>query len=159
MIELLTVIVLLGVLGITAFGRFSGTSAYRPSVVASLLVAELGLAQQTALSRADVDTVWRLTTDANELTLTTLIDGTMSRQETIEHGGVVVNVSSGATSGAVSSSESLLIGFGRRGDVSSVTLGASSGDASFGAAITLTGSRIVSLCLYPTGLVTRAACL
>ena len=157
--ELLAVIVLLGILGITAFARMSGPAAYRPNVVANLLLGEFALAQQMALSRADATVTLQLTVDASAFTATTLLGGISQRSQSIDRDGVTLNVASGLTAGAVSAADPLVVTFSNAGDVDAITLGAASGDAGMGAALSVSGSRIAQLCLYPSGLTTDGACL
>ena len=158
-VELLAVIVLLGILGITAFARFSGTAAYRPHVIANQLLAEIALAQQLALSRADAVVALQLTADTNAFTATTLLSGVPARSELVDRDGVALSIASGATTGNVSASNPLTLGFTDEGDVASITLGVASGDPGLGATFTFAGSGSASLCLYPSGLVIDGTCL
>ena len=55
LIELITVIVLLGILSAFAISRFPSSQSYSTTVIKNQLIASIRLAQQTALSRASVD--------------------------------------------------------------------------------------------------------
>lgn len=55
LIELITVIILLGILSAFAVSRFSSSQSYSTTVITNQLIASIRLAQQTALSRASVD--------------------------------------------------------------------------------------------------------
>ncbi|MFT6114081.1 MAG: MSHA pilin protein MshC [Oleispira sp.] len=57
LIELITVIILLGILSAFAVSRFPSSQRYSTAIITNQLIASLRLAQQTALSRASVDSV------------------------------------------------------------------------------------------------------
>lgn len=54
LIELITVIILLGILSAFAVSRFSSSQSYSTTVIKNQLIASVRLAQQTAMSRASV---------------------------------------------------------------------------------------------------------
>ena len=54
LIELITVIILLGILSAFAVSRFSSSQSYSTTVIKNQLIASARLAQQTAMSRASV---------------------------------------------------------------------------------------------------------
>tara|TARA_R110001583_G_scaffold25237_4_gene91498 strand:- start:166 stop:657 length:492 start_codon:yes stop_codon:yes gene_type:complete len=81
LIELITVIILLGILSAFAVSRFPSSQRYSTAIITNQLIASLRLAQQTALSRASVDSVnhtqlnvtgdsdhWRLVVSSGSLT-------------------------------------------------------------------------------------------
>jgi MSHA pilin protein MshC len=55
LIELITVIILLGFLSAFAASRFPSSQGYSTTIISNQLIASLRLAQQTALSRSSVD--------------------------------------------------------------------------------------------------------
>jgi len=55
LIELVTVIILLGILSSFAVSRLPSSQSYSTSIITSQLIASVRLAQQTALSRTSVD--------------------------------------------------------------------------------------------------------
>lgn len=54
LIELITVIILLGILSVFAVSRFSSSQSYSTTVIKNQLIASVRLAQQTAMSRSSV---------------------------------------------------------------------------------------------------------
>jgi MSHA pilin protein MshC len=80
LIELITVIILLGFLSAFAVSRFPSSQSYSTAIISNQLIASLRLAQQTALSRAAVDSGytqlnvtgdsdhWRLVVSSGSLT-------------------------------------------------------------------------------------------
>lgn len=55
LIELITVIILLGILSAFAVSRFSSSQSYSTAVIKNQLIASIRLAQQTAMSRTSVN--------------------------------------------------------------------------------------------------------
>lgn len=55
LIELITVIILLGILSAFAISRFPSTQSYSTHIITHQLIASVRLAQQTALARSSVD--------------------------------------------------------------------------------------------------------
>ncbi|MGK0248537.1 MAG: MSHA pilin protein MshC [Oleispira sp.] len=81
LIELITVIILLGILSVFAVSRFPSSQSYSTTIISNQLIASIRLAQQTALSRASVDSVnhtqlhvtggndyWRLVVSSGSIT-------------------------------------------------------------------------------------------
>lgn len=81
LIELITVIILLGILSAFAASRFPSSQSYSTAIITNQLIASLRLAQQTALSRSSVDSInhtqldvtggsddWRLVVSSGSLT-------------------------------------------------------------------------------------------
>lgn len=55
LIELITVIILLGILSAFAISRFPSSQSYSTHIISNQFIASVRLAQQTALSRSSVD--------------------------------------------------------------------------------------------------------
>ena len=66
--------------------------------------------------------------------------------------------SSGAASASIDAAVLLLITFLHSGDVASVMIGASVGDPSVGVDLLLSGDSNRSICIYPSGYSSDAAC-
>jgi MSHA pilin protein MshC len=66
LIELITVIILLGILSAFAVSRFPSSQRYSTTIITNQLIASLRLAQQTALSRASVDSINHTRLDVTE---------------------------------------------------------------------------------------------
>jgi MSHA pilin protein MshC len=81
LIELITVIILLGILSAFVVSRFPSSQPFSTTIISNQLIASLRLAQQTALSRSAVDSInhtqlkitgdsenWRLVVSSGSLT-------------------------------------------------------------------------------------------
>ncbi|MFT7410617.1 MAG: MSHA pilin protein MshC, partial [Oleispira sp.] len=81
LIELITVIILLGILSAFAASRFPSSQSYSTAIITNQFIASARLAQQTALSRTSVDSTdptqlnisgnsdrWRLVVSSGSLT-------------------------------------------------------------------------------------------
>jgi len=158
-IELITVVVLLGILSMVAFSRFVRPSAFVPSIVAHGVVAETRLAQQRAASRRDA--VVTLTLDRSgtdwRFQHATDVDGIV-RTELIGASNTALEADSGPANGAVDAANPLILQFDSAGDILSVTIGAAAGDPSQGVSISLTGDSDREVCIYPTGYAVEETC-
>jgi MSHA pilin protein MshC len=74
LVELVTTMILIGILAVTALPRFFGPSSYSAYSLRSEFLAELRLAQQLALN--NTDRCYRLTVTANQYQLTHFTDRT-----------------------------------------------------------------------------------
>ena len=66
MIEMVTVLVLLGVLGAAAFSRFGNTSSYTEAIVQQELLAYFQLTQRVAVAHQDSTTSFTLTRNGDQ---------------------------------------------------------------------------------------------
>jgi len=158
-IELITVVVLLGILSMVAFSRFVRPSAFVPSIVAHGIVAETRLAQQRASSRRDAVvtlTIDRVGTDWRFLHSTD-VDGVV-RTELVGASNTTLQAQSGAANNNVDAANALVLQFDSKGDVVSVTVGADVGDPAQGVSISLTGDSDRDVCIYPTGYAVEESC-
>lgn len=80
LIELITVIILLGILSAFAISRFPSSQSYSTRIISNQLIASARLGQQTALARASVNaanhTVLNVNPNANTWTLAVTAGGT-----------------------------------------------------------------------------------
>ena len=158
-IELITVVVLLGILSMVAFSRFVRPSAFVPSIVAHGIVAETRLAQQRANSRRDAVvtlTIDRVGTDWRFLHSTD-VDGVV-RTELVGASNTTLQAQSGAANNTVDAANALVLQFDNNGDVVSVTVGADVGDPALGVSVSLTGDSDRDVCIYPTGYAVEESC-
>jgi MSHA pilin protein MshC len=158
-VELVTVIVLLGILSTVAVSRMVRPSAFAPGIVAQGLVAEARIAQQRAASRGDAQvtlTVDQLGSDWR-LVLSTDIDGVI-RTELLEVANTTVLAASGAESAALNDTTALQIIFDNRGDLATVLIGGLPGAPTTGVALTVNGDSSRDVCVYPTGYAVQDAC-
>lgn len=159
MVELITVIVLLAILGITAGSRMISPSAFRPAIVVQALAAENRIAQQLAVSRRDATvslTVDRFGADWR-LRVATDVDGVI-RTELVEAEDSTLHAASGAAIAFVGSGAALSLTFDGRGDLAAVTIDGAAGDPSLGIDLTVGGDHERRLCIYPSGYAHREPC-
>lgn len=158
-VELITVIILLGILSIVALAKFVEPSAYAPSIVTHGLVAEGRMAQQIAVSR--VDAVVSLTLDKLgddwRVQVSTDVDGVL-RNNLFEAENTTLQASSGAAIATLDATTQLLVTYAHSGDLSGVQIGASAGDAAMGVELALSGDSNRQICIYPSGYTSDDAC-
>lgn len=158
-VELITVVVLLGILSTVALSRFVRPSAFVPSIVAHGVVAETRLAQQRAGSRRDAVVslrVDRVGTDWRFLHSTD-VDGVV-RTELVGASNTALQAQSGAAIGVVDAATALVLQFDSVGDISAISIGADAGDPAQGLSISLTGDSDREVCIYPTGYAVEEPC-
>ncbi len=158
-VELIVVLVLLGVLSVTAFSRFVKPSAFAPGIVIHALVLEARAAQQLATSRADAVVTLRVDRSGDDwrLRLETDVDGVL-REERVGAANTTLAAVSGAASGTVDASSPLILRFDARGDLAAVLIGAAAGDPALGISLSLSGDSAREACVYPSGYATDATC-
>ena len=158
-VELITVILLLGILSTVAIARFVKPSAFVPAIVASAVVAQSSFAQQLAAARADATVALLIDRQGGDwrFRVSNSVDGIV-RTELVgaDNSGLVVT--SGAAVGPVDAATPLIVTYRRDGDLASVVLGAVAGDPASGVGLSLTGDTSRELCIYPSGYATDAPC-
>ena len=154
------VIVLLGVLAMTAGSRLVRPEAFAPAVVTQALVAETRFAQQLAASRRDAQVSLTLDRLADEFRfrVATDVDGVV-RTELVEAEDTTVQATSGAASATVGVGAALILTFDHTGDLGSVTVAAVPGDPALGVALQVSGGSTRVACVYPSGYVNDDACI
>lgn len=159
MVELVTVVVLLGILSLAAVSRMVRPSAFAPGIVAQGIVAQTRIAQQRAASRRDAQvtlTVDQLGSDWR-LVLSTDVDGVI-RTELLETANTTLSAHSGAASAALDAATALQIVFDSQGDLATVLIDGLPGQPSTGVALSVTGDSTRDICIYPTGYALEDAC-
>ena len=158
-VELIAVVVLLGILSMTAVSRMVKPSAFAPGIVAQAIVAEARIAQQRAASRGDA--VVTLTVDQLgsdwRVVLSTDVDGVL-RNQLLEVGNTLIQAQSGGASATLDATTALQMEFDSEGNLASVLIGGVAGQPTTGVAVTVNGDSDRDVCIYPTGYATQAAC-
>lgn len=158
-VELITVVVLLGILSMTAASRMVRPSSFAPGIVAHAFVAETRIAQQRAATRRDA----QITLTADRLgddwrfVLSSDVDGVL-RTELVDVANTSVSVQSGTANATLNASTSLRMDFSTTGDLSVVLVGGVLGDATTGVAISVVGDSDRDVCVHPTGYAVEDAC-
>ncbi len=160
MVELVTVVALLGVITAVAFSRFSSTNTYREYATRDGLLASLRLAQQVALSHQASTVRWRLQASGGDWEHTVLIAGNAQDPQILE-GGALIGYAIPYTAGAVGLSsdeddnEQLLVEYDVRGNMTGAGMNAVNAQNN-SVQINISGSG--SLCISPTGFAYEGAC-
>ena len=162
-VELITVVVLLGILSIVALPRLIGGEAFDSEDVARGIVDGARLAQRQALTRTDASVQLQVTRSSSDYrfvvaatrsgTTSTLYSGTAS------HPNVVVNVQAGALSAPLQVGQTLSLAFTDRSDLSAVSLAGNAGTVSSGVVMTIAGTQQRIVCVAASGYAHRGACL
>lgn len=158
-VELITVILLLGILSVAAVSRMLGPDEFAPGIIASGTAEQFRLGRAIALSRDDLALSWDLSLvgDGWQLRSSTVADGVL-RSEQVERGGTTIAVSNGGSPTFVDGSTPLTVTLDSEGQLASATLGASVLSVAAGIQLTIDGETTRVLCIYPTGFVHDAAC-
>lgn len=158
-VELISVVVLLSILGMFAMGRMVSPTLFAPAIVTQTLVAEVRYAQQLAAARHDavvsvtLDRVaadWRVRTSSD-------VDGVL-RTQLIDAAGTTVTAASGAVSGGIDASSALTLSFDHAGDLALVIIGAAPGVPAEGVSLSVSGDTSRQICIYPSGYANDSAC-
>lgn len=158
-VELITVILLLGILSVAAVSRMLGPDEFAPGMIASGTAEQFRLGRAMALSRDDLALRWDLSVlgDGWQLRSSTAADGIL-RSEQIERGGTTIAVSNGGSPTFIDSATPLTITLDSEGQLATATLGASVLSVAAGIQLTIDGETTRELCIYPTGFVHDASC-
>lgn len=159
LIELITVIILLGILSAFAVSRFSSSQSYSTTVIKNQLIASVRLAQQTAMSRSSVSssgqTQLQITGDSDNWFLN-ITSGPITYNAQVDRGNEQVRygTNTSATCSALTASSSTPLVLTFNGD---------------GNRVPATALRIcvdrpsstadIELCISPSGYAYEGACL
>jgi MSHA pilin protein MshC len=158
LVELVSVLVLLGIVSVVALARTVEPGAFRPAEAARLLLGEARIAQATALGHAGT-TRLRVTRGADELLAVVEVDGGEVARGSADARGLAVSVTAGAATGPVEAGDALEVDYDRLGDAIAVRLGSAVGDPAGGIVLSIAGTSSRTLCIAPTGYPHPGACL
>ena len=163
LIELITVIVLLGILSAFAVSRFPSSQSYSTTVIKNQLIASARLAQQTAMSRASVSssgqTQLQVTDDSDNWYLN-ITSGPVSYSAQVDRGGeqvrygtnMLASCSALTASATASASTPLVLTFNGDGNrVPAIALRICVGTPS--------STADIELCISPSGYAYEGTCL
>jgi len=159
-VELIVVVILLGILSISAISRFVQPSAFSPGIVAEAAIAEIRFAQQLASSRRDAAVTFTMDRFGDDwrFRVTTDVDG-LVRTELVEAENTTVQATSGALTNTVAGGTPLVLQFSHAGDLTAVTIGAAAGSPAMGVGLGIDGDSRRDACIYPSGYASAAACI
>ena len=158
-VELITVILLLGILSAVAIARSGNSSDFEPRMFASTGAEQYRFAHGLSTGRygdlvsfsiTSSDGVWQFVTSS-------AADGEV-RREDMADSSVSLLINNGATSLAASAANGVRIEFAPTGDVSAAYLGALALQVDLGIELRVAGDSTHDLCIYPTGYLSVASC-
>ena len=169
LIELITVIVLLGILSAFAISRFPSSQSYSTTVIKNQLIASIRLAQQTALSRASVNrltnsalqTQLQITRDSDNWSLN-ITSGPINHSAQAKHGNETLHYGTNTSSScsaltAVTASAPLTLIFDGDGNRVASTNPAAALRICINTPSSSTAD--VELCISPSGYVYEGICV
>ena len=159
-VELVIVVILLAILGVTAISRSVEPSAFAPSIVTHRAIEAVRYAHQIAASRQDAVVTLTVTQDGADwrFRTSTDVDGVVD-DSTVGRENSTLDATSGAVTASLDAATPLVLRFDGRGAVDAITIGASSGDVTRGVQIAVGGDSARTICVYPTGYAANDACL
>jgi MSHA pilin protein MshC len=155
LVEMVTVLLLLGILSAAAFSRLGGVSSYSTSLFQQQVLSYLRLAQRTAVahqgSGAQLNIIrasaseWSVTLDFSGQSLTYQLEGNNA-----------LTFASGAVTGSISTGDTLSLVYSDNGDLTQLL---SPLAANVGASLSLLVAGSRSICVSPTGFAYEGSCL
>lgn len=158
-VELITVILLLGLLSAVTIGRSGNNSDFDSSLFASAAAEQYRFAHGLATGRFGDPVSFSISKSANtwQFVTTSSVDGEV-RREDMENSSIALVVNNGATSVTVSAATPLNIEFASTGDLSAATVGPLSLQVDLGIELATNGGLARQLCAYPTGYLSTSSC-
>lgn len=158
-VELITVVILLGILSAVAFARMGSSSAFEPAMLMQQIDEELRLAQKLATARQDSQITFTLSLSGNQWQCQTSsnVDGIL-RTAVIERNNSSIVATSSSNSAALDATTTLSLQMDGIGNLTTATLGVNSANVDMGIHLLIGGDSQRDLCVYPTGYVAHAAC-
>ena len=159
LVELITVILLLGILSAFAIARSGSVSDFEPRRFATNAAQQYRFARGLASGRYDDPTSFAITLAADTFSFTTRssFDGVV-RQESLSTKGLIVTASTGASSDTIGTSGGLEIDFSSTGEILTASVGGTALQTELGVEIEITGDTTQTLCIYPTGYLSGGLC-
>ncbi|NJN52655.1 MAG: hypothetical protein HC809_13770 [Gammaproteobacteria bacterium] len=159
--ELISVLLLLGILSAVAMSRMVKSSAYAPSLVTAEVVALTRLGQQLAMARQDATVSLELQSIAGSWRLRVRVDSgggpVDERVQETQRSNTSVAVSNGATT-VMLATDPLILAFDGMGNLDSATIGTTLLDPSVGIEVAVLGDSNRTVCVSATGYAFRDAC-
>lgn len=161
-VELVTVLLLLGILSAFAVSKLMGASSFRPSLVVQESMALLRFSLSQAQARQDLGISFVLDQSGSDWRFRVLADRTGSAAELrtamIAHSDAAIRVLNGVGQTHLDSSTALVIDFDGLGSIVSSTAGATVLNPDLGIGLEVSGDATFNLCVAPGGFAFRGAC-
>jgi MSHA pilin protein MshC len=153
LVELVTVIALISVLGAVAFSRFANVSTYRSAIFQQELLSSFRLAQRVAVAHQGGETIFSMRQTGGTWQITLEFDG-QTRSETLD-GEEAVSFRLGGFSGALSGGVLYRLVYNDQGDLTRLI---SPANLFVTQSIELSAG-VHRICIAPTGFAYDGACL
>lgn len=157
-VELVVVLVLLGVLAVSALARLPGRDAVDALRLSGELLETARLARAAALADAGAALVLRIEAQGEGFRMAVLRDGTPFHENILAPARATLRVQAGPAAGPVDTGSALEVAYDGLGDVSAVTLGTTPGAPGAGVRLVVTGAVDRYMCIHPTGFPDAAPC-
>ena len=162
LVELTTVLVLVGVLSVVATSRLVPASSFEANDLSRALLAAGHLAQRTALARTDGTTMMEVTAGAASVRITVGFDDGASTlllsDVELDARGLGLAVTAGGLAGAIGTGDTLRLEYAGDGDLAAVALNAASGSVASGVALGWQGEGPFEFCVAATGYAHEGSC-
>lgn len=166
LIELVLVIFLFGVIGVTALSRILGDSTFDQIVVRDQFVAMARFAQNARLGRAPITLTLRPSLSGDQITLTAAHGSEILSTATVDSANVTLRAdinetaSCSVTDGAsvVSNANPLVLSYNPLGDLGVSGVTGSTGTVTSAARLCVNANQTMSVCVAPSGYATVGDC-
>jgi MSHA pilin protein MshC len=161
-IELVTVILLLGIVTAVVAPRWFNTAAFDASVLSTEVLSVARLAQRTAVARPGVEISLTIVQSGSEWRIDVLADdgSTLTVLHTVTVGvttSIAVTAGIGPTN--LTATDSLALSYDALGNTLSVLLGGSPGTVDSGVSFDFAGGNDYRLCISPLGFAHAGICI
>jgi len=159
MVELVMVVMLLGILSVTAMSRFVGADTFATRTVAQQIIAQIRYAQQIASSRQDAQISLVVDYSGSDwrFTIVSSVDGVI-KTEQVERANTSLQVVNGVLVRPIDATQAMQLAFDAFGDLSGLTLGVTPGTPADGVWVQVSGDSPHSVCVYPNGYAANGSC-
>ena len=166
LIELVLVIFLFGIIGITSFSRILGANTFNEIVIRDQFISMARLAQTARLGRAPITLTIQPSASDDSVTLTVAHGSDVLNTATIESGGVVLRAdinetaSCAVTEGAnlVNNANPLILSYNPLGDLGLSGVSGSTGTVTSAARLCVNSKDTMSVCVASSGYATIGDC-
>ncbi len=163
LVELVSVIVILGVISLFAMSRMVGPDSFGPALVAQEVVAQTRLGQQSAQSRRGGQIGLLLDAPADQWRLQIHWQddngATQLHVRELDRGNTQISLRNGTEQWQLGASQALQLVFDGRGGLDSALVGSESLDVSLGLELSISGGASYLVCIGALGYAYREACI
>lgn len=159
LVELITVILLLGVISAVAIARSGRASDFEPRQFASTAAEQYRFAHGLSSGRYGDPIRFSISASAGawQFVSASIADGEVRREELVAD-TISLSITNGATTTSFGVGDLLHIDFSPTGDLAAAEINSTSLQTTLGIELTISGDSTQFLCIYPTGYVGTSAC-